>query len=85
MAEILIPLIVGTALFTLTLYLIMCIYDSRNPIKFWHTHTWKEVYNNTVEGYRGPDYDGYPARKSLVIVNQCTICKKTRMTEDKIF
>jgi len=84
-AEILIACIAGSALFTLTLYLIMCIHDRRNPIKFWHTHKWQEVYKDLLEGRRKSDPYGNPVYKSIVIINQCTICKRTRKTEDKVF
>lgn len=86
MAEILIPFIVAVSLFTLTLYLVMCIRDRRNPIKFWHTHKWEEVYHETVEGRNNTDLYDIPSDfKALVIVNQCVICKRTQTTRDKIF
>lgn len=86
MAEILIPCIVGASLLTLTFYLCVCIYDRRNPIKFWHDHNWVEVYHRAVVArYGGDPYNEPPSRKTLVIVNQCTICKRTRKTEDSIF
>lgn len=86
MAEILIPFIVTVSVATLAIYLIMCIHDQRNPIKFWHTHKWTEVYHETVEGRDSADlYDIPSYYKALVIVNQCTICKHTRKTVNTIF
>ena len=85
MAEFITSFIVLVSVPVLALYLVMCIHDRRNPIKFWHTHTWEEVYHRHVEGRYKERPHADPARKTLVIVNQCTTCKQTRKTEDIIF
>lgn len=86
MAEILIPFIIAVSVAILSIYLFTCIVDRRNPVKFWHTHKWEEVYHEVEDGRRTLDlYEGPHYRKSLVIINQCVTCKRTQKTEDRLF